>query len=44
MRAMSTLIDKHTGIVKLQPKQGKKPKYKPKDINIKEIEICLTCD
>ena len=40
---MGTLIDKHTGIAKLRPKQGDKPKYKPKEINTREIQICLIC-
>ena len=42
---MGTLIDKHTGIAKLRPKQGEKPRsrYAPKEINHKEIEICLNC-
>ncbi len=44
MKAMGTLIDKHTGIVKLHPKQGEKPNYKPKEINTRQIQICLTCE
>ena len=42
---MSNLIDNHTGLVKLRVKQGDKPKhYKPKEINTKEIQICLNCE
>lgn len=40
---MGTLIDKHTGIAKLRPAQGKKPRYTPKEINTREIQICLNC-
>lgn len=42
---MKHLIDKHTGIVNLSPKQGEK--QSPKQLNLKkqqEIDICLNCD
>ena len=41
---MSNLIDAHTGLVKLRPKQGDKPKYTPKEKDTKEIQICLNCE
>jgi radical SAM protein with 4Fe4S-binding SPASM domain len=41
---MGTLIDRHTGLVNLSLKQGEKPKYKPKEKDTKEIQICLNCD
>lgn len=42
---MKHLIDKHTGMVNLSPKQGEK--QSSKQLNLKkqqEIEICLNCD
>lgn len=44
---MGKLIDNHTGLVKLRPKQGNKLKhkpYKPKEKNNNEIQVCLNCD
>lgn len=41
---MSTLIDNHTGLVKLRPKQGDKTKHKPKEKDSKKIQICLNCE
>lgn len=43
---MNTLIDKHTGIVKLPPKQGKKPSHNhvTKEVDTRQIQICLNCD
>ena len=42
---MGTLIDRHTGLVNLRPKQGDKPRsrYTPKEINTREIQMCLNC-
>ena len=41
---MGTLIDKHTGIVKLSPKQGDKPTPKKRKVNTEQIQICLNCE
>ena len=46
---MGTLIDRHTGLVNVRPKQGEKIKYSPtekstKEKNAKEIQICLNCE
>lgn len=45
---MGTLIDRHTGIANVRPKQGDKPKHTSKgkitkEKNAKEIQICLNC-
>ena len=46
---MGTLIDRHTGLVNVRPKQGEKVKHyntgkRTKEKNAKEIQICLNCD
>ena len=41
---MSRFIDKHTGIAKLRPKQGEKPKHPHKEVNNREIQLCLNCN
>lgn len=41
---MRYLIDRHTGVAKLSPKQGDKPTPKNRKIKTEQIQICLSCE